>query len=58
MVTVDYPDRWKEKLADEEERREVGRRHWRPKGAWVLALVVAAALFAIIFWPGGCGAGG
>ncbi|MFO8081545.1 MAG: hypothetical protein R6V07_14745 [Armatimonadota bacterium] len=55
---MDYPDRWKEKLADEEEREEIAVRHWRP--TWWHALIVIGLMiaFALAFWPGGCAAGG
>ncbi|MEA3402656.1 MAG: hypothetical protein U9R79_15560 [Armatimonadota bacterium] len=52
---MDYPDHWKDKLADEEERKRIAREHWRPSPWHVLALLAVAAAFAIAFWPGGCG---
>ncbi len=55
---MDYPDRWKEKLADEEEREEIARQHWRPNWWQVLLLVATMIVFGIAFWPGGCAAGG
>ena len=50
---MDYPERWKGKLATEEEREEIARRHWRPTWWQVAVLLVLGALFAYIFWPGG-----
>jgi hypothetical protein len=50
---MDYPDRWKQNLADDEEREEIAKRHWRPTW-WQVALLVATALgFGIAFWPRG-----
>ncbi len=53
---MDYPERWKQKLFDEEERKRRAQEHWRPTWPTVAALVVTAILFAIAFWPGGCAA--
>lgn len=50
---MDYPDRWKEKMADEEERKEIGRRHWRPEWWHVVLLIVTMVAFAVAFWPRG-----
>ncbi|MFP4250173.1 MAG: hypothetical protein ACLFU7_10975 [Armatimonadota bacterium] len=55
---MDYPDRWKEKLADEEERQEIATRHWRPNLWHVLVLLALMIVSAVAFWPGGCAAGG
>jgi hypothetical protein len=53
---MDYPERWKQKLPSEEERRRKAEAHWRP--TWWEGLLVPAliALLLIVFWPGGCGA--
>ncbi len=51
---MDYPDRWKDKLADEEKREKIARRHWRPTWRHVLVLLIIGALFALVFWPNGC----
>ena len=48
---MDYPERWKKKLPTEEERKEVGRRHWMPTWWQVLLLVAGIALAAAVFWP-------
>jgi len=50
---MDYPDRWKKKLPTEEERREIGTRHWRPAWWHVLLLLAAMVGFGIAFWPRG-----
>ncbi len=55
---MDYPDRWKQRLPDEDERRRRGQEHWRPSWAMIVALVIAAVAFAVAFWPGGSGSGG
>ncbi len=53
---MDYPDRWKRKLPGEEERKRRAQARGRPTWPMALGLAIVAALFAIAFWPGGCGA--
>jgi hypothetical protein len=52
---MDYPERWKQKLPSEEERRRKAEAHWRPTW-WEGLLVLALIALLIVFWPGGCGA--
>ncbi len=53
---MDYPDRWKQKLPGEEERRHRTQAHWRPTWWQGLGVLAALALALAVFWPGGCGA--
>ena len=48
---MDYPERWRKKLATPEEREEIARRHWRPTLWHVLVLLLLGALFRYLFWP-------
>ena len=48
---MDYPERWKQKLPTEEQRREIGKQHWRPKWWQMLLLLAAIAVTAAVFWP-------
>ncbi|MGI5819763.1 MAG: hypothetical protein ACOX9R_16895 [Armatimonadota bacterium] len=55
---MDYPDRWKRRMTDDEEREEIAKKHWRPNLWQVLVLLVVMLVSAVAFWPGGCAAGG
>lgn len=50
---MDYPESWKKKLATEEEREEIARRHWRPTWRQALLVLGLIAAFAVAFWPRG-----
>ncbi len=50
---MDYPDRWKEKMADDEEREEIATKHWRPTLWQVLIVIGLMVAFALAFWPKG-----
>jgi hypothetical protein len=50
---MDYPKSWKRKLADDEEREEIGRKHWTPTWWQILILLATIAGFGVFFWPRG-----
>ena len=54
-MTMDYLERWKRRLPDEEEHRRRGEAHWRPTWWQGLIALLLLALLLLAFWPGGCG---
>ena len=40
-------------MADEDGRKEIGRRHWTPNWWQALLLIAAMVAFGVAFWPRG-----